>query len=53
MFLMYKQNKAFIIIELLLVIVVFGILIGMAVPKIKAIQQNGNIVKANKEVASI
>jgi len=45
--------NAFTIIELILVIVVLGILIGMAVPKIKAMQQNGNVVKANKEVAAI
>ena len=40
-------------IELLLVIVVLGILIGIAIPKIKGMQQNGNIVKAKKEVATI
>jgi len=47
------KTNAFTIIELILVIVVLGILIGMAVPKIKAMQQNGNIVKANNEVVSI
>jgi len=47
------KSKAFTVIELILVLLVLGILIGMSVPKIKAMQQNGNVVKANKEVASI
>ena len=45
--------KAFTIIEVLIVLTVLGILIGIAVPKIKGMQQNGNVIKANKELAAI
>lgn len=47
------KTNAFTLIELILVIVVLGILIGMAVPKIKAMQQNGYAVRAKREVATI
>jgi len=56
---MFKPNanslktKAFTIIELLIVITMLGILIGISVPKIKAMQQNGKTVKAQREVATI
>ena len=53
MFFQGTKTNAFTIIELILVIVVLGILIVMAVPKIKGMQQNANLVKASKEVATI
>jgi general secretion pathway protein G len=47
------MKKAFTIIELLVVIVLLGILIGIAVPKIKGFQQNGNLTKAQREVVTL
>ena len=47
------KAAAFTVIELVLVIIVLGILIGISVPKIKGFQQNSNLVKASKEVATI
>jgi len=51
----YKNNilRAFTIVELIIVFIGLVILIGIAYPKIIAMQQNSQLVKAKREVATI
>ena len=46
-------KSAFTILELLIVISVLTILIGISTPKIKGMQQNSNLIKAQREVDTI
>jgi general secretion pathway protein G len=47
------RTKGFTILELIVVLLVLGIIIGIAIPNIKGMQQNTNITKASKEIATI
>jgi len=47
------KSQAFTILELLVVITVLAILIAIAIPRIQAMQQSANLVKAKKEIATI
>jgi len=49
----FKDKKAFTILELVIVLAVLAILIGISVPKIKGMMLNANIAKARKEVQTI
>lgn len=48
-----KKIKGFTIIELLVVIAVISILVGIAVPRIKGMQDQANITKAQAETRTI
>ena len=47
------RNKSFTIIELLIVIAVITILIGIALPRFKGMQDEGNIAKAKGELRTL
>ncbi|PIQ89084.1 MAG: hypothetical protein COV72_04635 [Candidatus Omnitrophica bacterium CG11_big_fil_rev_8_21_14_0_20_42_13] len=47
------MKKAFTIIELLIVIAVISILIGIALPRFKGMQDEGNIAKAKAELRTL
>ena len=47
------MKKAFTLIELLIVIAVISILIGIAMPRFKGMQDEGNIAKAKGELRTI
>jgi len=49
---MFKK-KGFTIIELLIVIAVIGILVGIALPRFKGMQDEGNIARARAELRTI
>ena len=47
------MKKAFTIIELMIVMAVMAILVGMALPRFKGMQQEGNMAKANGELRTL
>ena len=47
------KNNAFTILELVIVLSILGILIGIAIPRIKGMQQSGQIAQAQKEVQTL
>ncbi|MFH2137506.1 MAG: type II secretion system protein GspG [Candidatus Omnitrophota bacterium] len=47
---MFKGRKGFTIIELLVVIMVIAILVGIAIPRFKGVQDEANISKAKAEL---
>ncbi|MCX5665673.1 MAG: type II secretion system protein [Candidatus Omnitrophica bacterium] len=47
---MFSRRKGFTILELLIVIAVIGILVGIAMPRFKGLQDEGNIAKAKGEL---
>ncbi len=47
------KNKGFTILEILVVLAVLAILIGMAVPRIKGMQDQGSITKVKSELKSL
>ncbi|MFA4889536.1 MAG: type II secretion system protein [Candidatus Omnitrophota bacterium] len=47
------RNRGFTIIELLIVIAVITILVGLALPRFKGMQDEGNIVKAKGELRTL
>lgn len=47
------MRKAFTIIELLIVIAVIAILIGIALPRFKGMQDEGNIARAKSELSTL
>ncbi|UCD15788.1 MAG: type II secretion system protein GspG [Candidatus Omnitrophota bacterium] len=49
----YVQKTTFTIIELLIVIAVISILIGIALPRFKGMQDEGNIAKAKAELRTL
>ncbi|MFA6320372.1 MAG: type II secretion system protein [Candidatus Omnitrophota bacterium] len=49
---MFKK-KGFTIIELLIVIAVIGILVGIALPRFRGMQDEGNIAKAKAELKTL
>ena len=48
-----RSKKAFTIIEILVVISVIAILMGIAIPRIKGMQDAAKIVKVNKELKTL
>jgi len=50
---MNAKNKGFTILEILVVLAVLAILIGMAVPRIKGMQEQANIAKVKSELKTI
>lgn len=48
-----KSKKGFTLIELLIVIAVISILIGIAMPRFKGMQDEGNIAKAKGELRTL
>jgi len=50
---MFKQTKAFTILELVIVISVLAILIGIAIPTINGMRQHANVSKAKAEIQTI
>ncbi len=50
---MSTQQKGFTLIELLMVIAVISILIGIALPRFKGMQDEGNIAKAKGELRTL
>ncbi len=48
-----KMKKAFTIIELMIVMAVMAILVGMALPRFKGMQQEGNTAKAQGELRTL
>ena len=47
---MFLRKKSFTILELLIVISVIGILVGIALPRFKGMQDEGNIARAKGEL---
>ncbi len=47
------SNKAFTILELLVVISVLGVIIGISIPKMVGMRQNANLLKAQKDIQTI
>jgi len=48
-----QMKKAFTIIELMIVMAVMAILVGMALPRLKGMQQEGNTAKAQGELRTL
>lgn len=48
-----NNNRGFTIVELLVVITVIAILLGIAIPRFKGMQQEGNMTKAKAELKSL
>ena len=48
-----KRNKGFTLIELLIVLSVIGILIGIALPRFRGMQDEGNIAKSKGEIRTL
>ena len=48
-----KKEKAFTLMELMIVMAVMAILVGIALPRFKGMQQEGNIAKASGELRTL